>query len=191
MIRDIDSRKTEYIGTIYRSRTEARWAVFFDRLGVTFEYEKNLITLSSGEKYLPDFYIHDFDTYLEVKSSSEEVVTEECVKAIAFSNEVGDVNVWLSIGAPSSKRANILPLSLWESDRDIKEILSSPENRYKILEDRRDHQIYWLHSEYTGGSFHHSYMIGGPGIPTDHSRLPLLHNVVKEAYEAAFNVKFK
>jgi hypothetical protein len=30
---------TEYDGHLYRSRLEARWAVFFDTLDIPFEYE--------------------------------------------------------------------------------------------------------------------------------------------------------
>jgi len=35
----IKSIETEYRGTIYRSKLEARWCVFFDTLGVKYEYE--------------------------------------------------------------------------------------------------------------------------------------------------------
>lgn len=53
---------TLYNGITYRSRTEARWARFFDAAGIRFEYEKEGYSLSSGN-YLPDFslslYPHD------------------------------------------------------------------------------------------------------------------------------------
>ena len=63
-IRAID---TEYKGYLFRSRLEARWAVFFDELGVRWEYEPEGILLSDGTSYLPDFYLIDFRCYFEVK----------------------------------------------------------------------------------------------------------------------------
>lgn len=190
MSRDIGAIETEYDGIVYRSRTEARWAVFFDCLGLEFEYETEYFDLSAGQRYLPDFYIHDFNVYFEVKPSNEDIVTEECIKARCLAYDLEDSEVWLAMGAPSSQHPNILQLSLWDFETDIEEILEADENRYQILEDRRDSQVYWLHSEYIEGNFHHSYMVGGPGESTDHERLPLLHNTVLGAYEEASSVAF-
>lgn len=50
--------ETEYAGYRFRSRLEARWAVFFDALGIEWEYEPQGYTLKDGTNYLPDFYIH-------------------------------------------------------------------------------------------------------------------------------------
>jgi hypothetical protein len=47
---------TSYKGYHFRSRLEARWAVFFDALGIPWEYEKQEYVLPSGP-YLPDFWI--------------------------------------------------------------------------------------------------------------------------------------
>lgn len=190
MARDVEAIETEYEGVKYRSRTEARWAVFLEHLGLHFDYEKQLVTLSSGEKYLPDFFIHEFNAYFEVKPSNEDVVTEECSKARILAKDSKEHPVWLAMGPPSAEQANILPLSLWGEETTIEEILGTPENRYQLLEDRRDNQVYWLHSEYVEGGFHHSYMVGGPGESTDHERLPLLHNTALEAYEKAKAIKF-
>lgn len=52
----------------FRSRLEARWAVFFDHCGIKYEYEPEGFVLSDGEKYLPDFYLPEQDAYVEVKS---------------------------------------------------------------------------------------------------------------------------
>ena len=48
--------ETRYKGYRFRSRLEARWAVFFDTLGVRYEYEKEGFHLD-GERYLPDFWL--------------------------------------------------------------------------------------------------------------------------------------
>lgn len=56
---------TEYSGVTFRSRLEARWAVFFDALGIKWEYEPEAFALPSGN-YLPDFRLHGIG-YFEVK----------------------------------------------------------------------------------------------------------------------------
>lgn len=48
--------ETKYNGYRFRSRTEARWAVFFDSLGLRYDYEKEGFDLD-GEWYLPDFWL--------------------------------------------------------------------------------------------------------------------------------------
>jgi hypothetical protein len=61
--------ETKYKGYRFRSRLEARWAVFFDALGLDWTYEPEGFALSNGERYLPDFYVRDIDDglYVEVK----------------------------------------------------------------------------------------------------------------------------
>ena len=46
---------TYYKGYRFRSRLEARWAVFFDACGVEWEYEPEGFDLGNGLYYLPDF----------------------------------------------------------------------------------------------------------------------------------------
>lgn len=48
--------ETRYSGCRFRSRTEARWAVFFNANGWTWQYEPEGFRLPSGG-YLPDFLI--------------------------------------------------------------------------------------------------------------------------------------
>lgn len=63
------SIETEYYGTTYRSRTEARWAVLFDVAGIGFQYEPEGYKLESGW-YVPDFQISGWNCFLEVKGSA-------------------------------------------------------------------------------------------------------------------------
>lgn len=58
--------ETEYNGHKFRSRLEARWAVFFDAVGIKYQYEPDGFEYD-GDKYLPDFYLPDFEMYVEVK----------------------------------------------------------------------------------------------------------------------------
>lgn len=52
---------TVYKGYKFRSRLEARWAVFFDEMRFKWEYEPQGFGLSNGDAYLPDFKIHGID----------------------------------------------------------------------------------------------------------------------------------
>ena len=72
----IKAIETEYHGCKFRSRLEARWAVFFDTVGVKWEYEPEGFDLGDGIRYLPDFLLHGVegrgadengDLYVEVK----------------------------------------------------------------------------------------------------------------------------
>lgn len=46
-----------YNGYRFRSRTEARWAVFLDILNIRWEYEVEGYQLADGLRYLPDFWL--------------------------------------------------------------------------------------------------------------------------------------
>ena len=189
-MRDDTAKPTTYNGVTYRSRTEARWAVFFDALGVTHKYEPEAIKLSTGVGYLPDFWIDDFKAWFEVKPSDEAIVTEECAKARQLAHDRAGTRVWLAMGAPNADKPNILPLNDWAANVTIEEILAAPENRYMILEDRRDEDVYWLYAEFVRGSFSSCYGIGGPGISTDHDRLPMLIRRAANAYTKAREMTF-
>lgn len=54
----IEPIETFYAGCRFRSRREARWAVFFDHLGIRWEYEPQGYKFEDGTAYLPDFLIH-------------------------------------------------------------------------------------------------------------------------------------
>ena len=59
--------ETFYRGYRFRSRLEARWAIFFDELNIAYEYEPEGYTYQSGECYLPDFYLPKFKCFFEIK----------------------------------------------------------------------------------------------------------------------------
>jgi hypothetical protein len=72
--------ETVYKGYRFRSRLEARWAVFFDALGIEWQYEPEGFELSNGTRYLPDFHLcqqgryapglHTYGPWIEVKGSA-------------------------------------------------------------------------------------------------------------------------
>ena len=89
--------ETHYNGYRFRSRLEARWAVFFDALGVSYEYEPEGFELDDGTWYLPDFRVkcygtrgecdsEPFDLYIEVKGHMTE---EDAHKIRMFSGTTG------------------------------------------------------------------------------------------------------
>lgn len=75
--------ETVYQGYRFRSRLEARWAVFFDTLGIRYEYEKEGFEFDipacdldiddptnrtiKHVRYLPDFWLPDLRLWVEIK----------------------------------------------------------------------------------------------------------------------------
>ena len=74
-MKDNKAIETIYSGCKFRSRLEARWAVFFDNCNADWEYEPEGYDLGGGVYYLPDFLIRnvdgrvDGDLYVEVKGN--------------------------------------------------------------------------------------------------------------------------
>jgi len=60
---------TIYNDVPFRSRLEARWAVFFDGLQTPWEYEPENYLTELGP-YLPDFYLPELDKFFIVKGDS-------------------------------------------------------------------------------------------------------------------------
>lgn len=95
-MKEIKPIETFYKGCRFRSRAEARWAVFFDACNVEWEYEPEGYDLGNGLYYLPDFLLHNigirgseddgqtFDLYIEVKGSNK-IIPEEIEKIGNFS----------------------------------------------------------------------------------------------------------
>ena len=61
--------ETVYNGVIYRSRLETKWAIFFDVVGIKFQYEPRQFDTRDG-LYLPDFYLPDFSVWVEIKPAT-------------------------------------------------------------------------------------------------------------------------
>lgn len=69
----IKAIETSYAGHLFRSRLEARWAIFFDTLGVKWQYESQGFELPSGATYLPDFRLPDLKMWVEVKGDEADL----------------------------------------------------------------------------------------------------------------------
>lgn len=59
--------ETYYNGYRFRSRLEARVAKLLEGLEIKYEYEPEGFVLSDGTHYLPDFYLPESRSWLEVK----------------------------------------------------------------------------------------------------------------------------
>jgi hypothetical protein len=93
--------ETHHNGYRFRSRLEARWAVFFDALGIRYEYEKEGFDLEDAGRYLPDFWLPDLSLWLEVKGgdpSWDEV--RKAQELYYAASEPGEWGVAFGIGEP-------------------------------------------------------------------------------------------
>ena len=94
--------ETHYKGYRFRSRLEARWAVFFDNMGIDYIYEPEGFEMMSPAgysfdeqrfipskkiRYLPDFYFPESQRYGEVKpvDSFDEMSIDDRLKIITAS----------------------------------------------------------------------------------------------------------
>jgi hypothetical protein len=105
----IKAIETVYNGYRFRSRLEARWAVFFDALGVKYEYELQGFDLG-GTWYLPDFFIPLWNCYAEVKPFEfTELEFAKCVALLPTPCILLD-------GAPDWKRLYFATTSISDDD---------------------------------------------------------------------------
>ncbi len=90
----IKSVETVYAGVRFRSRLEARWAVFMDAAGIEWEYECDRIALSGGGTYLPDFKLtvaNISTAYAEVKGAEHFLDKPYLIRAAM---ELGMLIIW-------------------------------------------------------------------------------------------------
>lgn len=85
----IKAIQTQYKGYAFRSRLEARWAVYFDERGFDWEYEPQGYEIN-GLKYLPDFRVDG--RYLEVKRKDAfeiKAIRKNRVKRVYVAGKIG------------------------------------------------------------------------------------------------------
>ena len=102
----IKAIETSYRGYRFRSRLEARWAVFFDMLNIDWRYEPEGFELSDGTRYLPDFHLPRFndDNGLWVEVKPENGAWD---KAKRFAIDSGRA-VWLAYGDPGANTYDVV-----------------------------------------------------------------------------------
>jgi len=138
--------QTKFDGYHFRSRLEARWAVFFKTLGIPYEYEKEGYSLE-GTPYLPDFWLPEQSSFVEIKG--QDPTKEELDKAEKLALYTGK-QVYVidgNIGFSSSEYVYYVPPILYAGKKgelmpSIKhEIQTVPAVLY-ILRQLEDVQIY-------------------------------------------------
>ncbi len=103
----IKPKKTRYNKILFRSALEARWAVFFDYLGLEYIYEPHCEEVETGGRevtYKPDFLLPILDIYVEIKPSKPTGI--ENTKAAAWSKYLGDIIVLFNLNVPTEKLEN-------------------------------------------------------------------------------------
>jgi hypothetical protein len=91
--------ETRYKGYRFRSRLEARWAVFFDNLGVDWEYETEGYNLGDAGWYLPDFYLPNIKDGLWVEIKAVKPTPQEDAKLLALVDATGKCGTF-RVGEP-------------------------------------------------------------------------------------------
>lgn len=151
MIKPIE---TFYHGQRFRSRLEARWAVFFDACGAEWEYEPEGFDVGNGVLYLPDFRLHNLQgrggptIWVEVKGH----MTGEDAKKIKMF--VGEDKNGLPIN-PLLILGNI-PNSITENDLDY-------EIEERGYNDQDGFDLYQFNFETIDGD----HFVAHPGISKD------------------------
>jgi len=102
------SISTFYKGNLFRSRLEARWAVFFDTLGIDYKYEPMEFEEGKYLGYLPDFYLPQYGKYIEIKPHTPD--EEEILKAYKLVQQRGKPILIVYGSAPWPGAYNIYPL---------------------------------------------------------------------------------
>ena len=91
--------ETVYKGYRFRSRLEARWAVFFDEVGIKYQYEPEGFDLDDAGFYLPDFWIpcprffENGGYFIEIKPTL--TLTRQEIKKLRYLSKMGHTVILL------------------------------------------------------------------------------------------------
>lgn len=133
--------ETTYNGYRFRSRLEARWAVFLDSFGEPWSYEVEGYELPSG-RYLPDFWLPRLNCWLEIKGV--EPMTDERSRCEELAHGTGRP-VAIASDLPVSAKA--YDPSVWKFDQHMAtisserllSILSCPNRREFVRQGKASH----------------------------------------------------
>lgn len=163
---------TPYHDCLFRSRTEARWAVFFDAIGIQWQYEPEGFDLGPAGLYLPDFRLPACNVWVEIKS--EEPSPAELSKCLALLNRT-DADVWLIYGQPRMGQHRI---ARFDAD------LSGEWLHYDEFSECRKCDGLWIASDNGAHGF-------GPHTCGDNWKWPAVGARVTAAYKRAGNARFE
>jgi hypothetical protein len=176
--------ETIYDGHRFRSRIEAKWAVFFKSLALPYHYEPEGFNFD-GSCYLPDFWIPSWKSYVEIKW--EKPSLEELGKAELLNAQLGK-NLLLVYGEPWPKKYNVIPFGshqvLMHADGTMLQFMQCRRCTNIFLVSIDDSDTHWAGST-----------IGHPTAASDcrgcSDRYPLIHNEIERAFSNAMTARFE
>lgn len=183
---EIKPIETRYLGYRFRSRLEARWAVFFKSLGIEFEYEKEGFELGKWGRYLPDFFLPLQNVWVEIKPKNQiefdnEGYVRDMLKAAAFVSKPGSGTLHRSLvlcyGNP------------WPGEYELAAALDGmpigPGNISGVWAlDRKDSRSLWISGD--GGAFQLNRS------EKEHDKWPMTDSEeLRRAYEQARSARFE
>lgn len=139
----ITAIETQYRGYRFRSRLEARWAVFFDAMGIKWVYEPEGFNID-GLYYLPDFLLPQISTYAEVKPHG--LSDEEIRKVNALALESGSKVIML-VDVPNDSEIYVVAdpctvESAFGNQQGLEDALNDDDN-YIILSKNRTRCLFY------------------------------------------------
>lgn len=167
----IRALSTRYAGVRFRSRAEARWALFFDAIGLSWQYEFDGFLIREGA-YLPDFWLPEVRLFFEVKGAQP--TDEERAKCASLA-KAAECDMLLAIGNPEER------FQLLWFDRD-----GEREGLYVWARDTISATGFWLVAEDSANWI-------GPDKTKGRQtpRGPMLSGALEVAYEAARSARFE
>jgi hypothetical protein len=105
----IEAVPVVYDGVQFRSSLEADWACTLNHLDMRWHYEPRTLTLPSGIRYVPDFWLPSLRTFIEVKGVLGD---PRMHKPGELEKEVTITGAIVLIGLPPASRS--LSPSYWE-----------------------------------------------------------------------------
>jgi hypothetical protein len=174
--------ETHFDGYLFRSRTEARWAVFFKAASIRYEYEKEGYALPSGW-YLPDFWLPDFKLWFEVKGEAPTALESRLLSELCLATGREGL-LAISAPTPAPQMLHFLvprpdDCGGWDAGE-----------RWYLCDDRRYVGQFWLMNDDLG-AYHLGPDAGDSGSQPDHGKYPAVHSATARGYAAARSARFE
>ena len=160
----IKAIETSYKGYRFRSRLEARWAVFFDALGIKWEYEPEGFELPSG-RYLPDFFLPGFShpkgMFVEVKPVLPSELENTKARELA---ELSRCHVLMAVGTPDAT-----DYCVWHCEEQRDPVTYQPLGTYDVdLSDccfaskqlHNEYRVFWCSGYSEGDDYYLEFGVG-------------------------------
>lgn len=95
----IAPKRVLWAGYCFRSRLEARWALFLEYLKIDYVYEPRTFHLPNGHKYTPDFYLPYRKVWFEIKPTYPTEEERERAQLLAKESSIKGHRVFLIYGS--------------------------------------------------------------------------------------------